>query len=159
MRLFYAIRLSPEICASIAAYQRALRMQGVRAGFACAENLHLTLAFLGEQPNADAASCALDRLRFAPFALTLENTGCFGDVLWVGLRENPQLALRSVISGGDVSGCHLLCNLGVVTAQNLDEALALAAKRGDAGITSLLLTYQKDQKLDADPMAEFTLDW
>ena len=75
------------------------------------------------------------------------------------LRENPQLALRSVISGGDVAGCHLLCNLGVVTAQNLDEALALAAERGDAAITSLLLTYQKDQKLDADPMAEFTLDW
>lgn len=75
------------------------------------------------------------------------------------LRENPELALRCIISDGDVSGCHLLCNLGVVTAQNVDEALSIASERGDAAITSLLLTYQKNQKLDADPMAEFTLDW
>lgn len=92
MRLFLAIRLSEEICASIASYQRTLCAQGLRAGFARAENLHLTLAFLGERPDADAVKTALEGFSFSPFTLTLGETGRFGDLLWVGLEESAPLA-------------------------------------------------------------------
>ena len=91
MRLFIAIRLSEEMCAKIAAYQRALRAQGLRAGYSHTENLHLTLAFLGERPDADAVIAALEKLTFSPFPLSPDESGRFGDVFWIGLKESAPL--------------------------------------------------------------------
>ena len=47
MRLFLAIQLSPAVREALLTAQDALRRQG-RGSFPPPENLHLTLAFLGE---------------------------------------------------------------------------------------------------------------
>ena len=49
MRLFLAIQLSPAVREALLTAQDALRRQG-RGSFPPPENLHLTLAFLGEVP-------------------------------------------------------------------------------------------------------------
>ena len=91
MRLFIAINLSPEMKNALTAAQRAMYHRGVRGNFTPEENLHLTLAFIGEYPSADAVMDALSSVTFTPFNLALDGVGRFGELWWAGLRESAAL--------------------------------------------------------------------
>ena len=91
MRLFIAIHLSPEMKDALRDAQRAMVDRGVRGNFTSEENLHLTLAFIGEYPDAETVMDALSGVTFTPFALALDGIGRFGDLWWAGLRENAAL--------------------------------------------------------------------
>lgn len=91
MRLFIAIRLSPEMKAALTDAQRAMFRRGVRGNFTSEENLHLTLAFIGEYPSVEAVMDALSGVVFTPFDLRLDGIGRFGDLWWAGLRESAAL--------------------------------------------------------------------
>ena len=75
MRLFLAVNLSPEMKNALTDVQRAMYDRGVRGNFTAAENLHLTLAFIGEYPSADAVMDALSSVTFTPFDLALDGVG------------------------------------------------------------------------------------
>ena len=91
MRLFIAVRLSAGMKDALAHAQKELYDCGVRGCFTAEENLHLTLAFIGEVPDAQPVLDTLSELDFAPFAIALEGMGCFGDLWWAGLRESAAL--------------------------------------------------------------------
>ena len=91
MRLFIAINLSPEMKNTLTDAQRAMYHRGVRGNFTPEENLHLTLAFIGEYPSADAVMDALSSVTFTPFDLALDGVGRFGELWWAGLRESTAL--------------------------------------------------------------------
>ena len=91
MRLFIAVTLSEEMRRALTEAQNELRARGVRGSYTPEENLHLTLAFIGEYPDAEAVLDALAELSFTPFPLRLEGMGCFGDLWWAGLRLSPPL--------------------------------------------------------------------
>ena len=91
MRLFIAINLSPEMKNTLTDAQRAMYHRGVRGNFTPEENLHLTLAFIGEYPSADAVMDALSSVTFTPFDLALDGVGRFGELWWAGLRESAAL--------------------------------------------------------------------
>ena len=91
MRLFLAIRLSPRMTSALAEVQREMYRAGVRGNYTPEENLHLTLAFVGEYPRSEPVLDALSGLRFAPFRLRLEGIGCFGDLWWAGMEESAPL--------------------------------------------------------------------
>ena len=84
MRLFAAILLDHEMRRALTGVQQALRAAGARANYTRAENLHLTLAFLGETDDLALARHALAYCTGAPFALTLTHVGRFGNLWWVG---------------------------------------------------------------------------
>ncbi len=92
MRLFIALRLSPGMEKAVAELQDSLYRQGVRGNFPPPENLHVTLAFIGEYPDPDAVLDAMETVDFAPFPLELSGVGRFGDLWWAGLAESPALA-------------------------------------------------------------------
>jgi len=98
MRLFLAVRLSPEICRTLLAAQEALRRQGARGSFSRPENFHVTLAFLGETENERGARNAMDAAcNGGAFPLELSGVGNFGQLRWVGVRSGgrlEELALR-----------------------------------------------------------------
>ncbi len=89
MRAFVAIDLPDPVRAALEAVQDALPFG--RA--ADPEQLHLTLAFLGEQPDdlIEAAHLALQGIRFPAFEMQLHGLGTFGErqptTLWAGLRD------------------------------------------------------------------------
>ncbi len=91
MRLFVAIRLSEELKTALRRAQREREERGIRGAYAPAENLHLTLAFIGEYPSADAVMDALSSVTFTPFDLALDGVGRFGELWWAGLRESAAL--------------------------------------------------------------------
>ena len=91
MRLFIAIQLNDEARESVRETQAAFRRQGVRGNYTAAENLHLTLAFIGEYGDPDSVLDAMETVRFSPFSLTMEKTGCFGDLWWTGFADSKPL--------------------------------------------------------------------
>lgn len=91
MRLFIAVRLPEGMKDALVHAQKELYACGVRGRFTAEENLHLTLAFIGEVPDAQPVLDALSTVSFAPFALALEGMGCFGDLWWAGLRDSAAL--------------------------------------------------------------------
>ena len=92
MRLFLAIQLSPSMKDALVNAQNALYERGVRGNYSPEENLHLTLAFIGEYPDAERVLEALSAVTFAPFPLRLEGMGCSGDLWWAGMQASAPLA-------------------------------------------------------------------
>lgn len=93
MRLFIAINLDRAAKRSIQMVQSRLKQHG-QGNFSRAENLHLTLAFLGEL-GADKLPdirAAMEETAVVPMTLSFDHTGCFGDLWWLGIGENPELA-------------------------------------------------------------------
>ena len=91
MRLFIAINLSDEMKDSLIRMQNALYDRGARGNYTPEENLHLTLAFIGEYPDAQPVLDALSAVAFRPFELSLEGMGRFGDLWWAGMRDSVPL--------------------------------------------------------------------
>ena len=91
MRLFFAVPFPPEVRSRLAEVQAQLRAQGVRGSFTRPENLHLTLAFLGDTPRCRDAARVLAGLEGRSFPLTLSGLGAFGDVWWAGVAPSAPL--------------------------------------------------------------------
>jgi 2'-5' RNA ligase len=91
MRLFIAINLSETMKAALVNAQNEMVDHGVRGSYTPEENLHLTLAFIGEVPDAEPVLEALSAVSFTPFELCLEGMGCFGDLWWAGMRKSAPL--------------------------------------------------------------------
>ena len=91
MRLFAALPLSDEIKETLRAVIDTLGQQG-SGRFTCPENLHLTLAFIGDTDCVDAAAAAVSGLTVERFDLRLQGLGSFGSLLWAGIEPNPALA-------------------------------------------------------------------
>jgi 2'-5' RNA ligase len=100
-RVFFAVDITDEAREGVSAYMDQLRTEfhDVRCRWVAAQNLHLTVWFVGnvdetglekcEQALADVAA------RSTPFGVRLEGTGTFRqrrsrtDVLWIGVQAEP----------------------------------------------------------------------
>ena len=91
MRLFIAIRLSDEMKKELTALQNSWRSSGLSGTFTKEDNLHLTLAFIGEYDDENKVLEVMKRVPFSPFQLALDGTGAFGDLFFAGLRVPPSL--------------------------------------------------------------------
>ena len=103
MRLFIAIRFPDNIQHALQRVMQSLRAEGVKGNYSRRDNLHLTLAFLGE---VDSPGRICDAMREVPppeMELSLQGSGSFRDLYWIGLTENQELkdyvaALRGALS-------------------------------------------------------------
>ena len=104
MRLFIAVNFSDEIKTRILALQEELRSRVLRGSFTRPENLHLTLAFLGET-SADRLEDLfriIERVQSPPFKIRFTRTGCYThsrkELWWIGMdSKSPELPLlRSI---------------------------------------------------------------
>jgi 2'-5' RNA ligase len=115
-RAFIAIPLPATLREQLAQLQQLLRrkMPGLRTG--AAENLHLTLNFLGEQSDEQLAKIRHFMLSIAdshaPFSLILQGLGTFPEgrrprVVWLGVQPpEPLLDMQKQLAEGLVKlGC------------------------------------------------------
>jgi 2'-5' RNA ligase len=97
MRLFIAINLNGVTKNRLLALRDELRSNSERGRFAAPENLHLTLAFLGEcdRKQTSAAQTAMNATSFEPFPIAIERLGRFkrdgGDIWWAGVQDSAAL--------------------------------------------------------------------
>ena len=92
MRLFIAIEFDEEILQALIKLQSEWKVLGVRGNFTPAQNLHLTLAFIGEYGNPNAVLEAMHSVSFAPFSINLDGIGTFRDIYWAGIAANDALS-------------------------------------------------------------------
>lgn len=94
MRLFIAIEIPADLKRNI----NSMRADIPGARWVVAEQIHLTLAFLGEVEEAgvERLNSELARIQSGEFELCFSGTGCFPSrhrprVLWIGLEPQPRL--------------------------------------------------------------------
>lgn len=94
MRIFIAIRFTETFKYSILDAQDGLREYGVRGNYTQPENLHLTLAFIGETERVAEIKAAVDAVKFEPFVIRTGKLGCFNGrsrVLWLGIEGEDKV--------------------------------------------------------------------
>lgn len=91
MRLFIAIQLNEEMRRLAGDIQDDYRRMAVRGNYTPPENLHLTLAFIGEYDDPQQVLDALENVSYKPFRITMDRTGCFDDLYWIGIEDDPHL--------------------------------------------------------------------
>ena len=106
MRLFIAVRLSDEMQSALTNTLHLMKKAGVKGSYVPKQNLHLTLAFIGETKEASAVKEAMRQVKYKPFRLSLSEMGSFGDLLFAGLKGNQGLAaiVKDLRSALDAAG-------------------------------------------------------
>ena len=107
MRLFIAINLNDEMKEALMDIQDTMRTYGVRGRETPEENMHLTLAFIGDYDDPDYVKSVVDSIEIRPFDITLKGIGAFGDLWWAGIEESAPLQsvarrLRRALSEADI---------------------------------------------------------
>jgi len=104
MRLFIAINFNDATRSRLVSLRDELQGASNRGRFTHPENLHLTLAFLGECHELQAASAmtAMNAISFEPFELSIDRIGRFkrngSDIFSSFASQNPPPAAR-LLSG------------------------------------------------------------
>ena len=91
MRLFIAIQLSDEIKKVLVACMHDLKKQGVEGNYVPAQNLHLTLAFIGEYDDPEKVRKVIGSVPLPQIRLSISGKGNFGNLLWAGVKGNQKL--------------------------------------------------------------------
>ena len=92
MRLFVAVEPSPGFRAALTDVKEKLQEAGVTGKYREDAGLHLTLAFIGEWPDAEEVLETLPAVK-EPFSITLSHPGIFpgANVLWAGVEPSEEL--------------------------------------------------------------------
>jgi 2'-5' RNA ligase len=100
IRAFIAVDLGEELRTALGRVQRILQRAHADVKWVKPENIHLTMAFLGNVSIDDIRplETAMDRAlrRVEPFTLKIGGTGTFGKpkhpgIIWAGIKESPPL--------------------------------------------------------------------
>lgn len=150
MRLFIAVNFDPGTVGQMLAVQRRLRALGA-GNFSRPENLHLTLAFLGEVPPARLADvrAAMDGVDVLPMALTFDRVGRFkrdgGDIWWIGLEENARLlSLQQALSDRLADACFAVERRRFSPHITLAREARLTARPDDGALLERPFTARAD---------------
>lgn len=95
MRLFIAINLSGEIKEALMDIQDAMMDCGMTGNYTPEENMHLTLAFIGDYDDPDYVKRIIGSIDMRSFDISLSGIGAFRDLWWAGIEDSP--ALHAVV--------------------------------------------------------------
>ncbi|MCR5695246.1 MAG: RNA 2',3'-cyclic phosphodiesterase [Clostridia bacterium] len=85
MRLFVAVCLNDEMKKALTEMQSEAKRLGMRGSLTPGNNMHITLAFIGEYGRPDEILRIMREIPFDDFEIRLNGSGSFGDILWGGV--------------------------------------------------------------------------
>ena len=111
MRLFIAINLTSEIKRILKIAQDSWRAYGIQGNYTPEENLHMTLAFIGDYPDSFHILDVIETIQTEPFYMTIDGFGNFDDLWWAGVQASKELnktasGLRRVLSQNQIPYDH-----------------------------------------------------
>ena len=107
MRLLIAIQLSEEATQQIEEIKGVFHWQNIQGNYVPKENLHITLAFIGEYGDSDRVIELLEAISFQPFVVSINEVCCSDKACWVDVEESPELEslakrVRHVLADGEI---------------------------------------------------------
>ena len=110
MRLFIALDIDDAIRERIARFMTGVQPYAPDARWAKTESLHVTLKFIGEQPEAavDQIKQTLSTIHATAFEIHFRGYGFFptaksARVFWIGMEAAPQLAALAAVVDDNVA--------------------------------------------------------
>ena len=91
MRLFIAINFDENIKDTLIELQSDLMRCGVDGNFTRAENLHMTLAFIGEYDDPEAVLEVMKKVPLRSFSIRIKDYRPFKDMYFADLEESEEL--------------------------------------------------------------------
>ena len=91
MRLFIAACLDDDVRDTLIKVQNGLKKQKLKARYTKPENLHMTVAFIGDYGNPEAVLDALETVQFTSIETTFEGLQVHRDMIFARLVETPQM--------------------------------------------------------------------
>ena len=91
MRLFIAIKLDTDMKQLVGSIQNSFRRQNIRGNYTPDENLHLTLAFIGEYGNPDEVLDVLESVPFRSVPISFSDVYIYREMCLVSIARNPGL--------------------------------------------------------------------
>ena len=123
-RIFIAIRFNDEFKRKLVEIQDSLKLRGVTGNYCSYGNLHMTLAFIGENYDLPAIRKAVHEVKFEPFEISLGKLGTFptkAGVIWCGVKDGTsatslanQLRERLTANGVPFSGLAFVPHISLV---------------------------------------------
>ena len=91
MRLFIAICFDDNMLDSLTEIQEDLMECGMTGNYTPRENLHMTLAFIGEYDDPEQVVEVMQKIPLRSFSIKLSGFGPFKDMVFAELEENDNL--------------------------------------------------------------------
>ncbi len=91
MRLFVAIMLPADFQKALIGTMHDMKARDIRGNYVPAQNLHLTMTFIGELPSSDPVREIMSGIPFEPFHLMLTEPGRFDNTLWIGAKGGQKM--------------------------------------------------------------------
>ena len=91
MRLFIAICFDENMLDSLVEIQDDLMRSGVKGNYTPRENLHMTLAFIGEYDDPEQIVEVMQKVPLRSFSVKLSGVRPFKDMFFAELEENEDL--------------------------------------------------------------------
>ena len=123
-RIFIAIRFNDDFKRKLVEIQDSLKSRGVLGNYCSYGNLHMTLAFIGENYDLPSIRKAVNEVKFEPFELSLGALGTFptkAGVIWCGVKDKEsattltnQLRERLTANGVSFSGLAFVPHISLV---------------------------------------------
>ena len=123
-RIFIAIRFNDDFKRKLVEIQDSLKLRGVKGNYCSYGNLHMTLAFIGENYDLPAIRKAVSEVEFEPFEMSLGALGTFptkAGVIWCGVKDGTlatslanQLRERLTANGVSFSGLAFVPHISLV---------------------------------------------
>jgi len=95
MRLFIAVNLNDEMKDALTKVQVDMHQAGVEGNFTRRENMHVTLAFIGEYSDPELVKDVMERVTIEPFEIGLDGLGNFRSLWWAGLKGSGHLNIAA----------------------------------------------------------------
>ncbi len=91
MRLFIAACLDDDVRNTLIEVQNGLKVKKLKARYTKPENLHMTVAFIGDYGNPEAVIDVLETVQFTSIETTFEGLQVHRDMIFARLIETPQI--------------------------------------------------------------------
>ena len=103
----YFNNINEEVKDALMDIQDTMRAYGIHGNETISDNMHLTLAFIGEYDDLDYVKSVIESIDVRPFEIKLSGIGAFRDLWWEGLENSaPLLAvtrrLRRALTEADI---------------------------------------------------------
>ena len=91
MRLFIAVDLSSSMKKALVETMHEMKKQGISGNYVPMQNLHMTLAFIGETDMTEQIRQVMDSIPVEKSRLSFSEPGYFGDTMWFGIKGNQKI--------------------------------------------------------------------